>query len=150
MFTVREETGSKAVALFNFERENEDELSLVKGQIIRVFSRRTEGWVAAENPKTQERGLVPKEYVRFVPDIAERLDGVTGVTETLFGDAADSMGRGVQKETPVQSSPWASGWHPDITPPSSPWQLEPSEGPNSKELFSLQYLDITPISREIK
>ncbi|KAI1022499.1 hypothetical protein LB503_000553 [Fusarium chuoi] len=57
-----EEFHGKAVALFDFERENENELPLVEGQIIWVSYRHGQGWLVAEDPKTQESGLVPEEY----------------------------------------------------------------------------------------
>ncbi len=64
-----EEMHGKAVALFDFERENENELPLVEGQIIWVSYRHGQGWLVAEDPKTQESGLVPEEYVRLLRDI---------------------------------------------------------------------------------
>ncbi|ODA76146.1 hypothetical protein RJ55_08429 [Drechmeria coniospora] len=64
-----EEFHGKAVALFDFERENENELPLVEGQIIWVSYRHGQGWLVAEDPKTQENGLVPEEYVRLLRDI---------------------------------------------------------------------------------
>jgi len=69
----------KAVALFDFERENENELPLVEGQIIWVSYRHGQGWLVAEDPKTQESGLVPEEYVRLLRDIQGGINGL--VTE---------------------------------------------------------------------
>lgn len=64
-----EEMHGKAVALFDFERENENELPLVEGQIIWVSYRHGQGWLVAEDPKTGDAGLVPEEYVRLLRDI---------------------------------------------------------------------------------
>jgi len=50
-----EEFHGKAVALFDFERENENELPLVEGQIIWVSYRHGQGWLVAEDPKTEEK-----------------------------------------------------------------------------------------------
>ena len=64
-----EEMHGKAVALFDFARENENELPLVEGQVILVSYRHGQGWLVAEDPKTGESGLVPEEYVRLLRDI---------------------------------------------------------------------------------
>lgn len=76
-----EEMHGKAVALFDFERENENELPLVEGQIIWVSYRHGQGWLVAEDPKTQESGLVPEEYVRLLRDIEGGMTSLTGVGE---------------------------------------------------------------------
>lgn len=73
-----EEMHGKAVALFDFERENENELPLVEGQIIWVSYRHGQGWLVAEDPKTQESGLVPEEYVRLLRDIEGGMTSLTG------------------------------------------------------------------------
>ncbi|KAK4132575.1 hypothetical protein BT67DRAFT_81682 [Trichocladium antarcticum] len=73
-----EEMHGKAVALFDFERENESELPLVEGQIIWVSYRYGQGWLVAEDPKTQESGLVPEEYVRLLRDIEGGMTSLTG------------------------------------------------------------------------
>ena len=64
-----EEMHGKAVALFDFARENENELPLTEGQIIWVSYRHGQGWLVAEDPKTSDAGLVPEEYVRLLRDI---------------------------------------------------------------------------------
>ncbi|KAI5462122.1 hypothetical protein BGZ63DRAFT_423421 [Mariannaea sp. PMI_226] len=76
-----EEFHGKAVALFDFERENENELPLVEGQIIWVSYRHGQGWLVAEDPKTQESGLVPEEYVRLLRDIEGGMNSLTGHLE---------------------------------------------------------------------
>lgn len=73
-----EEMHGKAVALFDFERENESELPLVEGQIIWVSYRYGQGWLVAEDPKTRESGLVPEEYVRLLRDIEGGMTSLTG------------------------------------------------------------------------
>lgn len=81
MFTITspdEEFHGKAVALFDFERENENELPLVEGQIIWVSYRHGQGWLVAEDPRTQESGLVPEEYVRLLRDIEGGMNSLTG------------------------------------------------------------------------
>ncbi|KAJ3493672.1 hypothetical protein NLG97_g4588 [Lecanicillium saksenae] len=91
-----EEFHGKAVALFDFERENENELPLVEGQIIWVSYRHGQGWLVAEDPKTQESGLVPEEYVRLLRDIE-------GGMNSLTGNLNDAMGSGNDVSTPTQA-----------------------------------------------
>lgn len=82
-----EEMHGKAVALYDFERENENELPLVEGQIIWVSYRHGQGWLVAEDPKTQESGLVPEEYVRLLKDIEGGMSSLTGQLEGSPHDA---------------------------------------------------------------
>lgn len=64
-----EEMQGKAVALFDFIQENENELPLVEGQVVWVSYRHGMGWLVAEDPKTGESGLVPEEYVCLLRDM---------------------------------------------------------------------------------
>ena len=73
-----EEMHGKAVALFDFARENENELPLVEGQVIWVSYRHGQGWLVAEDPRTRESGLVPEEYVRLLRDIEGGLTSLSG------------------------------------------------------------------------
>lgn len=81
-----EEMHGKAVALFDFARENENELPLVEGQVIWVSYRHGQGWLVAEDPKTRESGLVPEEYVRLLRDIE---GGWTSLGGELSGDSSE-------------------------------------------------------------
>ncbi|KAB5549691.1 hypothetical protein GE09DRAFT_181427 [Coniochaeta sp. 2T2.1] len=95
-----EEMHGKAVALFDFERENENELPLVEGQIIWVSYRHGQGWLVAEDPKTQESGLVPEEYVRLLRDIE---GGISSLTSNLADSPDNEVGTPTQAEhTPSQ------------------------------------------------
>lgn len=85
-----EEMHGKAVALFDFERENENELPLVEGQIIWVSYRHGQGWLVAEDPKTQESGLVPEEYVRLLRDIEGGMNSLTGDLGVAVGTPNDT------------------------------------------------------------
>jgi hypothetical protein len=71
-----EEMNGKAVALFDFAREHENELPLQEGQIILVSYRHGQGWLVAQDPKSGEKGLVPEEFVRLVRDIEGGLYGL--------------------------------------------------------------------------
>ncbi|SPO07644.1 related to Nap1p-binding protein [Cephalotrichum gorgonifer] len=74
-----EEMHGKAVALYDFERESENELPLVEGQIILISYRHGEGWLVAQDPKTQESGLVPEAYVRLLRDIEGGMNSLSSV-----------------------------------------------------------------------
>ncbi|KAJ9636333.1 HOG (high osmolarity glycerol) pathway protein [Coniosporium tulheliwenetii] len=76
-----EEMHGKAVALYDFTRENENELPLIEGQVILVSYRHGQGWLVAQDPRTGESGLVPEEYVRLLRDI----EGGWGVGLGLVG-----------------------------------------------------------------
>ncbi|PQE22741.1 sh3 domain-containing protein [Rutstroemia sp. NJR-2017a BVV2] len=71
-------------------RENENELPLVEGQVIWVSYRHGQGWLVAEDPKTQESGLVPEEYVRLLKDIQGGLNSLTGQVELVSPVGGDS------------------------------------------------------------
>lgn len=73
-----EEMHGKAVALFDFEREHENELPLQEGQVVLVSYRHGQGWLVAEDPKTGESGLVPEEFVRLFRHIEGGLNGLDG------------------------------------------------------------------------
>ncbi|EPS30370.1 hypothetical protein PDE_05321 [Penicillium oxalicum 114-2] len=73
-----EEMHGKAVALFDFVREHENELPLTEGQVIYVSYRHGEGWLVAEDPKTGENGLVPEQFVRLLRDIEGGLNSLNG------------------------------------------------------------------------
>lgn len=61
-----DEIHGKAIALFDFIPENDNEVGLKEGQIIWISYRHGQGWLVAEDSKTGETGLVPEEYVQLV------------------------------------------------------------------------------------
>ena len=73
-----EEMHGKAVALFDFVPEHENELPLQEGQIILVSYRHGQGWLVAED-KEGESGLVPEEFVRLLRHIEGGLNGLQAV-----------------------------------------------------------------------
>jgi hypothetical protein len=103
-----EEMHGRAVALFDFAQENENELPLVEGQVILVSYRHGQGWLVAQDPKTGDTGLVPEEYVRLLRDIEGGLHGLM-------------MNGGPDDDTPTDSAeaktPTQLEHHP---PPSFP------------------------------
>ncbi|KAL4986093.1 hypothetical protein BDW68DRAFT_179094 [Aspergillus falconensis] len=86
-----EEMHGKAVALFDFTREHENELPLTEGQVIFVSYRHGQGWLVAEDPRTGESGLVPEEFVRLVRDIEGGLTSLNGETEADYEDEYASV-----------------------------------------------------------
>ncbi|KAF2666331.1 hypothetical protein BT63DRAFT_458687 [Microthyrium microscopicum] len=77
-----EEFHGKAVALFDFARESQNELPLAEGQIILVSYRTGKGWLVAQDPLTGESGLVPEDYVRLLRDIEGGWNGLmNGITD---------------------------------------------------------------------
>lgn len=93
-----EEMHGKAVALFDFESENENELPLVEGQVIWVSYRHGQGWLVAMDPRTQESGLVPEEYVRLLRDIQGGLNSLTGQVNDQMSPVATDSGTPTQAE----------------------------------------------------
>lgn len=60
---LTDEINRRAVALFDFEPENDNEVPLREGQVIWISYRHGQGWLVAEDPELGENGLVPEEYV---------------------------------------------------------------------------------------
>lgn len=103
-----EEMHGKAVALFDFTREHENELPLTEGQVIYVSYRHGEGWLVAEDPKSGENGLVPEQFVRLLRDIEGGLTSLNGEETTL--DSMDTstsvdMTDDEHVTTPTQEDP---------------------------------------------
>ncbi|KAL5116332.1 HOG (high osmolarity glycerol) pathway protein [Pleosporales sp. CAS-2024a] len=111
-----EEMHGKAVALFDFARENDNELPLVEGQVILVSYRHGQGWLVAQDPKTGESGLVPEEYVRLLRDIEGGWNGLMNGNNLHPQDAnpagLDSLlspiSAGPEARTPTQADHSAS------------------------------------------
>ncbi|CUM63727.1 uncharacterized protein PRCAT00001311001 [Priceomyces carsonii] len=61
-----DEINCKAIALFDFTPENDNEVALKEGQMIWISYRHGQGWLVAEDPETGENGLVPEEYVEAI------------------------------------------------------------------------------------
>lgn len=114
-----EEMHGKAVALFDFERENENELPLVEGQIIWVSYRHGQGWLVANDPKTRESGLVPEEYVRLLRDIEGGMNSLTGnfVEDTTspheVGTPTQANHTVKYEQPPAPNNP-ANGYHQPV------------------------------------
>lgn len=114
-----EEMHGKAVALFDFARENDNELPLLEGQVLWVSYRHGQGWLVAQDPKSGESGLVPEEYVRLLRDIEgglNRLQGVEGsdweASPTFNMSSGDSPMSAFHERTASGTSGQAGNWVP--------------------------------------
>ena len=56
----------KAIALFDFVPESDNEVGLTEGQIIWVSYRHGQGWLVSEDFESGRNGLVPEEYVKII------------------------------------------------------------------------------------
>ena len=92
-----EEMHGKAVALFDFARENDNELPLKEGQVLWVSYRHGQGWLVAKDPNTGEDGLVPESYVRLEREIQGGFGGLNG---QVVMDPTSPTG----PETPIAST----------------------------------------------
>lgn len=63
-----------AVALYDFEPENDNELGLKEGDIVFISYRHGQGWLVAENQNRTKTGLVPEEFVTYVNEDDENWD----------------------------------------------------------------------------
>lgn len=88
----------KALTLFDFHRENDNELPFVEGQVLWINYKHGEGWLVAQDPRSGESGLIPEEYVRMVRDIEGGLSGLKGE-----GFELDSP-EGVENDTPTETN----------------------------------------------
>jgi hypothetical protein len=61
-----DEIHGRAVALFDFTPENDNEAPLREGQIVWISYRHGQGWLVSEDPDTGETGLVPEQYVQLL------------------------------------------------------------------------------------
>lgn len=120
-----EEMHGKAVALFDFARENENELPLIEGQVILVSYRHGQGWLVAQDPKTGESGLVPEEYVRLLRDIEGgwrglMMNGVPGASGAGMAHSAENLS--TSPDTDGLTGDDGSAPSPEIRTPT---QMEP-------------------------
>nr|1YN8_A Chain A, NAP1-binding protein 2 [Saccharomyces cerevisiae]1YN8_B Chain B, NAP1-binding protein 2 [Saccharomyces cerevisiae]1YN8_C Chain C, NAP1-binding protein 2 [Saccharomyces cerevisiae]1YN8_D Chain D, NAP1-binding protein 2 [Saccharomyces cerevisiae]1YN8_E Chain E, NAP1-binding protein 2 [Saccharomyces cerevisiae]1YN8_F Chain F, NAP1-binding protein 2 [Saccharomyces cerevisiae] len=58
--------GQRAVALYDFEPENDNELRLAEGDIVFISYKHGQGWLVAENESGSKTGLVPEEFVSYI------------------------------------------------------------------------------------
>lgn len=66
----------RAVALYDFEPENDNELGLKEGDIVFISYRHGQGWLVAQNEEQTKTGLVPEEFVSYVEEEQDSQDTV--------------------------------------------------------------------------
>lgn len=140
-----EEMHGKAVALFDFTRENENELPLIEGQVIWVSYRHGQGWLVAEDPKTRESGLVPEEYVRLLRDIEGGLTSLSGEQpiEEKSGPSPISSGPD-SASTPTQTEPGRTTTHSANSSNGSNAVAASEKHPPIVSTFSTSSKDLSP------
>lgn len=144
-----EEMHGKAVALFDFARENENELPLIEGQVIWVSYRHGQGWLVAEDPKTRESGLVPEEYVRLLRDIEGGWTSLSGELNPEPSDEKNALSPD-SAATPTQPDPSSSGLrttypaHPSNGSTHSPAAATTEKHPPIVSTFSTSSKDLSP------
>ncbi len=57
------EDGKLYQAAYDFQAEDESELSMRKGDVVRVTETSDPNWWSAENEKTGKKGIVPCQYL---------------------------------------------------------------------------------------
>lgn len=135
-----EEMHGKAVALFDFARENENELPLTEGQIVWVSYRHGQGWLVAEDPKTRDAGLVPEEYVRLLRDIEGGWSSLSGELGVEEGDEAPPAEIAV---TPTQLESKLNHIAQDSTPSDNNISAK-EKRPPTVSTFSTSSKDLDP------
>lgn len=152
-----EEMNGKAVVLFDFTPEHENELGLYEGQIILVSYRQARGWLVAEDPSTGESGLVPETYVRLVSQIDGGLNGLEAFDAEDNGNGVSYTSQDVM--SPVSHEPNSAistsqddpqealmGGH---TPrPSNGGSFSSERHPAVQSTFSTSSRDFSPLKRE--
>ncbi|KAH3901999.1 adaptor protein NBP2 SCDLUD_001787 [Saccharomycodes ludwigii] len=62
----------RAIALYDFESENDNELALQEGDMIFIDYKHGQGWLVAESFDGKRTGLVPEAYVSILEDNTEQ------------------------------------------------------------------------------
>jgi hypothetical protein len=112
-----EEFPCDGVAIYDFERQNKNELPLVEGQEVWISYRHGQGWLVAENPKTEQRGLVPESYVRLLRDSKGGSGSLTKIVSPAL--RRSSSFRTLNFDLPRPSSPETGTSFLTISDPST-------------------------------
>lgn len=141
-----EEMHGKAIVLFDFVPEHDNELPLKEGQIILVSYRQIEGWLVAEDPQSGESGLVPEVFVRLMKHIE---GGEHGLNAVVLDDTT------MTPVSPTNKEPFSvvsqSQSQPQDTNDMGGHTPRPSNGgswPAVQSNFSTSSRDFSPLKRE--
>lgn len=154
-----EEMNGKAIVLFDFTPEHENELGLCEGQIILVSYRQSQGWLVAEDPSTGESGLVPETFVRLLSHIEGGLNGLQAIDVDDDGNEIVIADTPQDVMSPVSNEPSSagSGTQDDAkealpgghTPrPSNGGSFSSEKHPAVQSTFSTSSRDFSPLKRE--
>lgn len=91
----------RAVALFDFVPENNNEIELVEGQVVWISYRHGQGWLVAENLETGATGLVPEEYVQLIPGEEDEWEDAETNEQQAVASSVDAQ---VEASSPEQES----------------------------------------------
>lgn len=74
----------RAIALYDFEPENDNELGFKEGDTLFISYRHGQGWLVAENQERNQTGLVPEEFVSFVEPSKEEQEEDNNVARPFY------------------------------------------------------------------
>jgi hypothetical protein len=131
-----EEFPCDAVAIYDFERQNKNELPLVEGQEVWISYRHGQGWLVAENPKTEQRGLIPESYVRLLRDSKGGSGSLTKIVSPAL--RRSSSFRTLNFDLPRPSSPETGTSFLTISDPSTESARE--NGKNQELLWDIVHV----------
>lgn len=80
----------RVIALYNFDKTNEDDLAFSENDVLRVTEINDANWVKAKNEATGEEGYVPTSYIR--------LNDESTMNETDFTASRDSADAALRSE----------------------------------------------------
>lgn len=148
-----EEMHGKAIALFDFVPEHENELGLHEGQIILVSYRHGQGWLVAEDPQSGESGLVPEEFIRLLKHIEGGLNGLqsmdlddqSAINSSDILSPVTNDPTSATTPTPPHHEFGDAGGH---TPKPSNGGLSSERHPAVQSNFSTSSRDFSPLKRE--
>ncbi|KAJ8058189.1 hypothetical protein OCU04_012388 [Sclerotinia nivalis] len=95
----QEELHGKAMALFDFKTDSDNELTMVEGQVVDILCRHGQGWLVAEDSRTKKSGLVPEGYICMLHHLVQGIDS-QDIEEKLTASATDLA------KTILGKSPW--------------------------------------------
>lgn len=74
----------RAIALYDFEPENDNELGFKEGDTLFISYRHGQGWLVAENQERNQTGLVPEEFVSFVEQSKEEQEEDNNIARPFY------------------------------------------------------------------
>lgn len=80
---LREDVNKAAIAMVNSGRIRENELLLDQGQLFWIHQKHEQGWLLAQNPRTNEIGLVPERFVQLIGSMPWCLDKQVEISKSL-------------------------------------------------------------------